>query len=200
MNQGEIKTDKNNPYIVNNADLKNNKNNIIKTQCTYSLCRCGESSCKPYCDGSHIDNGFSSERIKKDKPEPEYYKGEKITIVFDRYLCMGAGFCGELESVFGTHKNPVFNPDGASAEKIIQTIRKCPSGALSYIINEKHENIFFNKPEIIIDKDGPLNCRGNITYKDDMKSEKYLPDGDHFCLCRCGKSDKKPFCDGSHNE
>ena len=41
----------------------------------------------------------------------EYYHGKEITIVFDRYLCMGAGYCGELEAVFGTHDAPKYESD-----------------------------------------------------------------------------------------
>ena len=199
MKKGEIITDCDNPYIVKNTDLLNSRGDVLKTQCTYSLCRCGKSDCSPYCDGSHIDSDFSAERIDKDKPGPEFYEGKEITIVFDRYLCMGAGFCGELEEVFGTHDKPIYNPDGASAEDIIKTIRKCPSGALSYIIDGKHEKNYYSKTEIQVQENGPFYCRGNIEYSDDMDSKRYFPDGDHFCLCRCGKSGKKPLCDGSHH-
>ena len=199
MSKGEIITDKDNPYIVKNTTLTDSRGNILKTNCTYSLCRCGKSECSPFCDGTHINSDFSAERLIKEKPEAEYYEGEKITIVFDRYLCMGAGFCGELESVFGTHKNPFFNPDGESEDKIIETIKKCPSGALSYILNGIHETKYYEKNEIEIKDNGPLYCRGNISLIDDMDSRKYLPDADHFCLCRCGKSKKKPLCDGSHH-
>ncbi len=198
MKKGEIITDCDNPYIVKNSDLVNSQGETLRTQCTYSLCRCGESECQPFCDGSHIDSDFSPERIDKNKPDPEYYEGKDITIVFDRYLCMGAGFCGELESVFGTHDKPIYNPDGAAAEDIIETIRKCPSGALTYIYRGKHEKNYFSKTEIEVQEKGPLNCRGDISFSDDMNSEKYIPDTDHFCLCRCGKSSKKPLCDGSH--
>ena len=30
----------------------------IETATTYALCRCGQSSNKPFCDGSHVSIGF----------------------------------------------------------------------------------------------------------------------------------------------
>lgn len=41
------------PISVTNSDGKTEKKNNIT-----SFCRCGISSTKPYCDGSHFEAGF----------------------------------------------------------------------------------------------------------------------------------------------
>ncbi len=132
--------------------------------------------------------------------EPEHYVGKEITIVYDCYLCMGDGACGELESVFGTHDKPKYDPDGAPVEEIIATIEKCPSGALSYILDGVHVRSYFDKPRVVVYKNGPLHVQGEVDLIDDQNSDELLPVVDHYTLCRCGGSGKKPLCDGSHKE
>lgn len=45
--------------------------------------------------------------------------------------------------------------------------------------------------------DGPLKVTGPITLVDADGGEFTLPEGP-VALCRCGNSQSKPFCDGSH--
>ena len=198
MKKSQIILSKYSPLMAVDTPLIGSDGNEIDTPRVSSLCRCGESKFKPLCDGSHASAGFDGTREDSDKKDLEIYEGKKITIVFDRYLCMGAGYCGELEAVFGTHDAPIYEPDGAPVDDIIATIKKCPSGALSYIVNGTEHKNYFNITQIVVEKDGPINCQGSLTLIDDQDSDTLLPEADHYCLCRCGGSKKKPICDGSH--
>ena len=45
---------------------------------------------------------------------------------------------------------------------------------------------------------GPLRVSGNITLKDSQGKDFDLAGRTAISLCRCGMSQNKPFCDGSH--
>ena len=47
--------------------------------------------------------------------------------------------------------------------------------------------------------DGPLKITGPVTLIDADGAPFALPDGP-VALCRCGRSQSKPFCDGGHRE
>lgn len=129
----------------------------------------------------------------------EYTNGE-VTIVWKPNLCTHASFCWrELPEVFMPNKRPWVNPMGASTERIIKQIERCPSGALSYYMNNQKDKEMETKNdiEIQIHKNGPLFIAGNLTVVRDDKREN-RPDGAAFC--RCGKSKNQPYCDGSHME
>jgi uncharacterized Fe-S cluster protein YjdI len=65
----------------------------------------------------------------------EYTNGE-VTIVWQPALCTSATNCfAELPEVFKPEKRPWVDPYGATTERIIAQIERCPSGALSYRLN-----------------------------------------------------------------
>jgi CDGSH-type Zn-finger protein len=50
-------------------------------------------------------------------------------------------------------------------------------------------------------ENGPFVIRGAVRVIDHQGNEFPLPPGkDTIALCRCGHSQKKPFCDGSHKQ
>ncbi|MDB5282242.1 MAG: (4Fe-4S)-binding protein [Bacteroidota bacterium] len=65
----------------------------------------------------------------------EYSNGE-VTIVWKNALCQHSGNCVRgLPGVFNSKTNPWINAQGASTEQIIEQVKKCPSGALSFYMN-----------------------------------------------------------------
>ena len=52
--------------------------------------------------------------------------------------------------------------------------------------------------EIKVKENGPLVVSGPITIVDAEGNEYALPEGSGYALCRCGGSENKPFCDGTH--
>ena len=51
---------------------------------------------------------------------------------------------------------------------------------------------------IVVNANGPLRVTGNIVIKDGEGRDFDLAGRTTISLCRCGMSQNKPFCDGSH--
>ncbi len=163
-----------------------------------AYCRCGGSQKKPFCDGTHRSNGFSDRKLADPaKDARRSYAGRRITILDNRALCAHVGYCTDgLAKVFRHHDKPWIEPDGAAVDEIIATIRKCPSGALSYAIDGVEAEAPGRPPAISVTKDGPYAVTGGIELQGADFGEG--ASREHYTLCRCGASRNKPFCDGSH--
>ena len=196
-----IEVSRNGPYIVKGLKiLRSAKGVFIETRPTMTLCRCGGSAKMPFCDATHLKNGFSGEKKEERVPDKvDIYRGKNITIHNNRGVCCHIGHCTEnLPSVFRKGADPWIDPDGAKPEKISQVIRMCPSGALSYTINGELHKEYHHKPEILITTNCSYHVAGGIRLKDPDGSQPETQD--HYTLCGCGVSKNKPFCDGSHRE
>lgn len=67
----------------------------------------------------------------------EYSNGE-IAIVWQPKLCIHSGICVRtLPNVYHPKERPWINPINATTEEIIEQVKKCPSGALTYRFVEK---------------------------------------------------------------
>ncbi|MGM8211196.1 CDGSH iron-sulfur domain-containing protein [Virgibacillus sp. W0430] len=63
----KIKVKDNGPYQVSGSfDMVDAEGNAFKSERTVSLCRCGYSDDKPYCDGTHEEIEFKSAPRAKD--------------------------------------------------------------------------------------------------------------------------------------
>lgn len=129
----------------------------------------------------------------------KYTNGE-VTIVWKPDTCIHSAICFKgLGEVFDPQKRPWITPEGASTERIIDQVKKCPSGALSYYLNADAGDRPVNvESETIVETspNGPLLVYGNVTVKD---AQGVLTKKNNVtAFCRCGASQNKPYCDGSH--
>lgn len=68
------------------------------------------------------------------------YSNGEVTILWQPDLCIHSGRCVRgLPEVFKPKEKPWITPENSSTEKIIAQVKRCPSGALSYFINDERE-------------------------------------------------------------
>ena len=191
---------KNGPLIVDGlANLTRiGTETVYETKKRIALCRCGESGNKPFCDGTHAAAGFEDEKDPdRTADRRQSYAGERITIHDNRGICAHAGICTDrLASVFRHKQEPWIVPDGAPVEEIVEIVRACPSGALSYAIEGVEKRVDAGEPRILVAPKGPYAVKGAV----ELVGVEWGEGAQRDCydLCRCGQSKNKPFCDGSH--
>jgi uncharacterized Fe-S cluster protein YjdI len=132
------------------------------------------------------------------KHNKEYTNGE-ITVAWKPDICIHAGNCARgLSKVFKPKERPWIQLENATTEEIRNQVLQCPSGALSYFMNEieKPENTENTAIEVM--PGGPLVIRGKLSVKhtDGTVANKE----NTTAFCRCGASANKPYCDGSHRK
>ncbi|MEL6505685.1 MAG: CDGSH iron-sulfur domain-containing protein [Pseudomonadota bacterium] len=166
------------------------------------LCRCGASSNKPYCDGSHRDIEYKSEnRADETKDKLRAYTGENVTVFYNKLLCSHAGECvRRAGAVFNTKERPWIKPDAGDRASIMDAVAHCPSGALqvaelSTDDASEARHIKTDQVSLKIEKDGPYHV-ANLPTTAQMTAAGQTEA--KYVLCRCGLSTNAPFCDGSH--
>lgn len=197
------------PKVVYN--LQNFKGKPLSTTVGIALCRCGASKNKPFCDGTHNVIGFSSANRTLDenddtkktaiKDKRRDYPGKEITVHDNRKICSHAAECvNNLSSVFKLGSRPWINPDASKMNDIIDVVRRCPSGALSYSIDgvEYRDPEEQRNPIVTVLKNGPYHITGGIELIGENIQFGEGASKEHYTLCRCGASENKPFCDGAH--
>ena len=136
--ENEVPPDKNTLHVTNNGpyflrgdiDISGVPNDMEGVRFRAALCRCGQSSNKPFCDNSHDKAGFKD-----------------------------SGAVGDRGSAL----------DAQGGKLKASTIA-----------------------------DGPLVIEGNLTIYNGSGQQAWS--GEKVFLCRCGASENKPFCDGSHKK
>ncbi|HTQ64603.1 MAG TPA: (4Fe-4S)-binding protein [Puia sp.] len=65
------------------------------------------------------------------------YSNGEVTVVWKPDICQHSGVCVRgLPSVFNSKKRPWIDISRSDTFQIVEQVKKCPSGALSYFMNE----------------------------------------------------------------
>lgn len=168
---------------------------------TWHLCRCGGSRNKPFCDATHGLKGWQGTETASEDTIAERrdsYPAHDVTVSDDRSRCAHFGQCTDrLPGVFRAHDEPFVDTSGAFDDEIVDVVHGCPSGALAVTAPGSDEpDEAHSAPAVTPIPDGPYRVVGAV--------QVVAADGTTYevrerqTLCRCGHSENKPFCDGSH--
>ena len=70
-------------------------------------------------------------------PKKYKYSNGEVTIVWKPKLCIHSGRCVRgLPEVFTAKEKPWITPEGSTTEKIVAQVKRCPSSALNFFMND----------------------------------------------------------------
>jgi CDGSH-type Zn-finger protein len=168
----------------------------------YELCRCGQSANKPFCDSSHLRVGFDGTETASRDPyleQAEEEEGPVVILTDAQPLCAFSRFCDYGDKIW----NLVQEPEKDAATLAIREGEHCVSGRLvvwDRDTKQPHEPKLDRSIGVVEDPaehvSGGLWARGGVQLigADGFRYEVR----NRMALCRCGASENKPFCDGSH--
>jgi len=143
----------------------------------------------------------------------KHYTNGELTVVWNADLCHHAAECvNGLPDVFKPKERPWIQAEECATDALKATIDKCPSGALSYFMNEEGAEKQEPTPTPTLTdsapvpnicraqviENGPLIVHANVTIEKSDGTTEVKENRASFC--RCGASANKPYCDGGHKK
>jgi CDGSH-type Zn-finger protein len=170
---------------------------------TCALCRCGESKNKPFCDGTHAKvkfNGTETASKKTHDKQAQIMNGPTLKLEDASTLCATARFCHRGG---GTSELTHHSDDPKARDLAIEEACDCPSGRLIEYdkkTGKAFEKVFKQSMSFVEDPQnkvsGPIWLKGGVPVE--SSDGTIYEVRNRQTLCRCGRSQNKPFCDGSH--
>lgn len=171
---------------------------------TYALCRCGGTRTPPFCDGTHAKIRFDGTETASRVPyleRADWIEGDGIRLSDAPGFCSHARFCVRGEGIWSLVER---SGDPEARKTALEMAANCHSGRLVIWDNQSGEPIepAFEPSIGVVEepggRPGPLWVRGGIPVVSADGTAYEVRN--RMTLCRCGRSENKPFCDGSHQE
>jgi uncharacterized Fe-S cluster protein YjdI len=132
------------------------------------------------------------------------YSNGEITVIWQPDLCCHSTICyTELPSVFDPSSRPWIKPGNAKSEQIIKIVKACPTDALMFEVDKpKEEEEKAAEPKekektvVHLIPNGPVKIKAASIVTDELGIDHTFESS--VAICRCGKSENHPFCDGTH--
>ncbi len=128
------------------------------------------------------------------------YAAEDITVTWSAQRCIHVAACVRgLPEVFKPGERPWIQTEKADAALVAEVVQRCPTGALK--AQWADGNSVETAPAanvITVAPDGPLYLRADVQIL--SPAGEVMSKDSRVALCRCGASESKPFCDGSHSK
>jgi CDGSH-type Zn-finger protein/uncharacterized Fe-S cluster protein YjdI len=125
------------------------------------------------------------------------YEGRALAVTYDAKRCIHAAECVRgLPEVFDPGAKPWIQPGEVDAETLARVVYRCPTGALTLERDDGVREPVAATNTATLTPDGPIYLRGELTLLAGDGSVTLT--GTRIALCRCGASQNKPLCDGSH--
>ena len=127
------------------------------------------------------------------------YEGRGGVVTYDVKRCIHAAECVRgLPAVFDSNAKPWINPNGADAAPLAAAVDRCPSGALHVARADGVAEPGPAQNTATLSADGPTYLRGDLALM--APDDSVTLRDTRMALCRCGASQNKPLCDGSHRK
>lgn len=102
------------------------------------------------------------------------YTNDEVTVIWQPAKCIHSAICFKgLPHVFDPRKRPWVTLENGQTAEIIEQIKACPSGALSYFMsnegNQESQKLLNTVVKVL--ENEPLLSYGNLKVKDEDSSE-----------------------------
>lgn len=126
------------------------------------------------------------------------YRDEHIAVYWAPQYCIHTANCLNAEpEVFDAMRRPWVRLEGATADRVARAVMTCPTGALSFQrLDGGAQEITPDETAVTPWPNGPLFLRGKVRVVD--RSGETVREATRVALCRCGRSENKPYCDSTH--